>query len=104
AVSDALAPATVESITRALARGLPGHLGSGDVFVMQLDGCVRVPDTQAVARWGRRSRGRARAASHGSSFPHSLARETLCESHRLRPFTSPCPPRSMAAPSASSPI
>jgi len=50
AVSDALAAATVESITRALARGLPGHVGNGDVFVMQLDGCVRVPDTQAVGQ------------------------------------------------------
>src|SRR5262249_34420268 len=37
AVSDALVPGTVESITRAAAAGVPGHLGNGKVFVMQLD-------------------------------------------------------------------
>ena len=43
AVSDALVQGVVESITRAASAGMPGHLGSGKVFVVQVDGCVRIP-------------------------------------------------------------
>jgi nitrogen regulatory protein P-II 1 len=50
AVNETLALATVESITRALATGTPGHLGYGNVFVLQLDGCVRIPDSLVIGR------------------------------------------------------
>ncbi|HKB40137.1 MAG TPA: P-II family nitrogen regulator [Gemmataceae bacterium] len=43
AVSDALVQGTVEAISRAASTGVPGHRGHGNVFVMQLDGCIRIP-------------------------------------------------------------
>src|SRR5262245_10177838 len=45
AVTDALVQGAVESITRAVSTGYSGggHLGNGNVYVMQLDGCVRIP-------------------------------------------------------------
>ena len=49
AVTDALVQETVESITRALSTAVPGHLGHGNVFVLQLDGCVRIPGIQPEA-------------------------------------------------------
>jgi nitrogen regulatory protein P-II 1 len=48
-VTDALVPGTVESITRAASAGVPGHLGNSKVFVMPLDGYVRIPGGQAGA-------------------------------------------------------
>src|SRR5262245_32753999 len=54
AVSDGLAQGVVESISRAASAGVPGHLGGGKIFVMQVDGCVRIPGDRAEAEAFRR--------------------------------------------------